>query len=129
VLVAGIFSADPSVRTSSANEIMVNWYKTSGIVDALLAYASAHMDNANGIFNTVVVLQNMNGRVLKIKQQDILTFLKQVISMKNMDKTKQNARALSAAVIINRVKSPAKREDIGSIFAFFYLLYTAMSLT
>jgi hypothetical protein len=98
VLVAGIFSADPSFRTSSANEIMVNWYKTSGIVDALLTYASTHMDNANGIFNTVVVLQNMNGRVLKIKQQDIQTFLKQVIGMKNMDKTKQNARALSVAI-------------------------------
>jgi len=98
ILVANLFADDASVRTSSANDIMVNWYKTSDIVQVLLDYANAHLENANGIFNTVVVLQNMSGRVLKVNKPKIQQFLQTVMRMKNMDKTITNATALNNAI-------------------------------
>jgi hypothetical protein len=94
ILIANLFSSDGTVRTANANELMVSWYKSPDIVKPLIDYAKAHKNNANGIFNTVIVLQNMSGQVLKIKKEDILPFLDEVIAMKDMVKTIINATAL-----------------------------------
>jgi hypothetical protein len=98
LLVVNLFSEDASIRTTSANDIMVNWYKTFDIADSLINYAGAHMDNANGIYNTIIVLQNMSGQVLKVKKQPIQAFLQKVMGMKNRGKTVLNATALNAAL-------------------------------
>lgn len=98
VLISNLFSENVSIRTGSANEIMVSWYKITSVVPALISYASRHMDNANGIFNTVIVLQNMHGSVLKVNKEGIRQFLKSVMELKKMEKTVSNASALNNAL-------------------------------
>ncbi|QEM08738.1 hypothetical protein [Mucilaginibacter rubeus] len=97
-LVAGLFSENASTRTNSANDIMVNWYKTASIVPQLVDYALQNMNNANGIFNTVVVLQNMHGSVLKVNKAKIQDFLQKVMKLDNMHNTVTNAKDLYKAL-------------------------------
>jgi len=97
-LIKNLFSDNALTRTSSANDIMVNWYKTPSMAYKLTLYASSHMDNANGIYNSVAVLQNMHGSVLKVQKDSIQSFLQKVIQLKNMPKTTSNAAALNSAL-------------------------------
>ncbi len=97
-LIANLFSDNASVRISSANDIMVSWYKTPGIVPPIIDYASKNMGNANGIYNTIIVLQNMHGSVLKLNKDVIRQFLSDVLKLKNMQKTLKNAAALNAGL-------------------------------
>lgn len=97
-LVANLFSDNPSIRINSANDIMVSWYKTASIVPILISYAKGHTDNKNGLYNSVVVLQNMHGSVLKSNKDAIKDFLKSIIQLPNMGKTSANATALNTAL-------------------------------
>ena len=93
LLIANIFSSEQPVRTANANELMVNWYKSADIVKPLLDYARANKNNGDGLFNTLIILQNMSEQVLKITKMDIQSFLDEVIVMKDMPKTINNAKA------------------------------------
>jgi hypothetical protein len=86
-LVENLFSQNAQVRTSNANEIMVNWYKIDSIIPTIINYATQHLDNGNGVYNSIVVLNNMHGRALKVHQKDVQDFVNIVMGLKNMPKT------------------------------------------
>ena len=86
-LVKNLFSSNAQIRTSNANEIMVNWYKIDAIIPAVINYATQHLDNGNGVYNSIIVLNNMNGRLLKVHQKDVQDFVNRVMSLPNMPKT------------------------------------------
>jgi len=87
VLVKNLFSQNAQIRTSNANQIMVNWYTVDTIIPVIINYAMQHLDNGNGIYNSIVVLNNMHGRTLKIHQQEVQNFVNKVMSLPNMPKT------------------------------------------
>jgi hypothetical protein len=95
-LIAGLFASNSTDRISAANEIMVGWYKNADMIQGMVDYASQHMDNSNGIYNTVIVLGNMHGRVLTIKKNAVQSFLEKVMAMKGMSKTVSLASDLHA---------------------------------
>jgi len=90
-LVQNLFSPNAQTRTANANEIMVNWYKIDTIIPVIINYASNHLDNGNGVYNSIVVLNNMHGRVLKVHQKAIVDFVNKVANLKNMPKTVEAA--------------------------------------
>jgi hypothetical protein len=69
-LVKNLFSPNAQVRTST-----------------IINYATQHLDNGNGVYNSIVVLNNMHGRALKVHQKDVQDFANTVMGLKNMPKT------------------------------------------
>ncbi len=63
-LVRGIFASDPSTRQSAAQDFVQGWRNEPPAVALLVNYALQHADNANGIYNTVVVLGDFSPRAL-----------------------------------------------------------------
>lgn len=86
-LVANIFSPVAKIRTTNANEIMVSWYKIDTIIPILIDYASKHLDNGDGVYNSIVVLNNMHGRTLTVHKKQVQDFVNTVMALPNMPKT------------------------------------------
>lgn len=55
-----LFSPKASTRGTAYNIIMTYYGGSSDLVPALLDYANTHLDNQNGIYNTLVVLGHLN---------------------------------------------------------------------
>lgn len=55
-----LFSPKASTRGTAYNIIMTYYGRSSDLVPALLDYANLHLDNQNGIYNTLVVLGHLN---------------------------------------------------------------------
>lgn len=98
-LISGLFAFNNSERITAANDIMVAWYKNADMIQGIVDYANNHLDNVNGIYNTVLVLGNMHGRVLKIKKSLIQPFLEKIIAMKGQGKTVSLATDLHNALL------------------------------
>lgn len=63
-LVERLYAPQASVRGAAYEELMGGHAKDPGLVPALLAYAESHLDNANGLFNSVVVLLGLDRPML-----------------------------------------------------------------
>jgi hypothetical protein len=51
-----LFSTDAAERIPASEALVRTWSGDAGMIPALLEYASAHLDNGNGVFNTLGVL-------------------------------------------------------------------------
>jgi hypothetical protein len=55
-----LFGRTAAIRGGAYAELMSAYGESPELVPALLKYAQSHMDNANGVYNTLVVLSHLN---------------------------------------------------------------------
>ena len=58
--IAELFAPQASVRGAAYNQLMTYHASGTQLIPSLLGYANNHMDNENGIYNTLVVLGNLD---------------------------------------------------------------------
>ena len=68
------------------------WHKDPDVVSGLLDYAWQHMDNTNGIYNTVVTLKDLSRAVTQPRKADINRFCDE--AEKQGGRTKEQCDAL-----------------------------------
>lgn len=73
-LIKGIFTTDASVRRTSAATLVSDWNTNPNLVPRLLDYAAENPRNENGIYNTVVVLENLSADTLRPYRESITNF-------------------------------------------------------
>jgi len=59
-VVEELFDPKASIRGLAYNNLMTDYSNSPDLVPSLLEYANNHMDNQNGIYNTLVVLGNID---------------------------------------------------------------------
>ena len=73
-LVKGVFSNDASTRRTSTATLISDWSTDPNLVPALLDYAAGNPGNENGIYNTVVLLENLRPATLSPYREGIVSF-------------------------------------------------------
>jgi hypothetical protein len=66
-----LFAPKASVRGAAYNQLMKYYANSPDLVPSLLKYANNHLDNANGIYNTLVVFSHLNYN--KVPQEALLS--------------------------------------------------------
>jgi hypothetical protein len=59
-LIQDLFAPTASVRTEAYRQLMSRYDTSPDLVPELLAYARSHMENENGVYNTLVILSHLN---------------------------------------------------------------------
>ncbi|MGH8557192.1 MAG: hypothetical protein ACRESZ_06960 [Methylococcales bacterium] len=74
-----LFAPPASVRGAAYEELMARFSKSPDLVPRLLHYAERHMDNQNGVYNTLVVLSHLDNQALPLWSdlESIRTFANQ----------------------------------------------------
>lgn len=93
VLIRDLFSPDAGLRINAAQELIQGWRNEPSVVFSLIDYASRHTDNSNGVYYTVVVLNEFPPRVLLTHKQEVLNFI--ALSKATGTKTATKAQALA----------------------------------
>ncbi len=91
-LLRDLFAEDARVRIGAAQDLIQVWRNDPNVVLALVEFATQNKDNANGVYNTVVVLNEFSLRVLQTHKQEVLKFLE--VAKKTGTKTEAKATAL-----------------------------------
>lgn len=64
-IIEKLFAPTASVRGAAYEELMARFSNNSDLVPQLLSYAAGHMENQNGVYNTLVVLSHLDHRALR----------------------------------------------------------------
>lgn len=91
-IIREMFDTDPESRKEAYTQLLASWGSDESLIEALISYGSANQSNANGIYNTLVLLSHMNVDVIKTKTDNILAFAKLVEN--NGPKTKKRVNVL-----------------------------------
>src|ERR1051325_1834593 len=74
-LVAQLYDAAAPARISAYEQLTsVAWRSNPAVITPLLAYARGHLENDNGIYNTVVVLKDLSRTVTQPRKGELNTF-------------------------------------------------------
>jgi hypothetical protein len=92
VLIREIYSENARVRIDAAQELIQGWRNEESVVPALIEFAEHNKDNANGIYNTVVVLNEFTTAALEAHRPQVLSFINSAETTGT--KTKAKAMAL-----------------------------------
>lgn len=71
-LIRDLYSDSPNERVAAAQDIIQGWREEPDAVKALVDYAAAHPENSNGIYNTIVVLNDFAAPALEKHKQQVL---------------------------------------------------------
>jgi len=74
-LIADLFASDSATRGEAAQRLVAGWRDDPALPAELIQYASERRDNANGVYNTVVVLGSLSKGALVKNREAILEFL------------------------------------------------------
>lgn len=74
-LIRQLFSADPRERISAAQDLVQGWRNDPSVVLDLTTFAMQNKDNANGVYNSVVVLNEFSLRALQARKAEVLKFV------------------------------------------------------
>ncbi len=74
-LIEDLYAPASGTRITSAEEIIQVWRSDTTLVPQLLNYAEEHMDNENGIYNTVVILNSVDTTLLSREKDSVKSFL------------------------------------------------------
>jgi hypothetical protein len=74
-LVRQLFADDARVRIGAAQELVQNWRSEPNAVLSLVQFATQNSDNSNGVYNTVVVLNEFSPAALLAHQQEVRRFI------------------------------------------------------
>jgi hypothetical protein len=77
-LIHNLFSEDAQTRIAAAQDLIQGWRNDPGVVQSLIAFASEHKDNPNGVYNTLVVLNEFGIRALEAHRKSVIGFVSQV---------------------------------------------------
>lgn len=92
LLVRQLFDDKAEVRIAAANDLIGGWREDPKLVESLISYARANSQNSNGIYNTMVVLTNLDLKALKALETEVQKFSREVES--NGDMTKRLSEKL-----------------------------------
>lgn len=87
--VANLFDRSEYVRKSSLSDMLRSWNPNPELVNSLINHSRKNMDNDQGLFNTLYLLDRVPGEVLLKEKENVLTFLKEV-EEKGYGKTTQS---------------------------------------
>jgi hypothetical protein len=80
ILIKNLFSEKKAERIEAANEILSTWSSDTELVSNLISFTSANLKNGeyneNGIYNAVVILNNLPKNNLRANANQLSTFLK-----------------------------------------------------
>lgn len=76
-LIENLFAAKASVRGAAYEELMARYARNPELTAQLLAYANTHLTNPNGVYNTLVVLSQLDHATLGSDLAAIRSFLAQ----------------------------------------------------
>jgi hypothetical protein len=93
-LVNQLYSDNPTERTSAADQLTRSWKGDPRLVDDLVATAQKNPKNANGVYNSTVVMQGVDPEVVKTRADVVRSFLQ--VASDNGEKTKVQADRLRA---------------------------------
>jgi hypothetical protein len=91
-LIRDLFSEDARVRIGAAQDLIQGWRNEPNVVLAFVEFATQNRDNSNGVYNTVVVLNEFSPRALQAHKQEVLNFLE--VAKTTGPKTEAKATAL-----------------------------------
>lgn len=74
-LIRNLFADNAQLRIAAARDFIQGWQNDSHAISELLNFASQNMENPNGVYNTIVVLNQFSKRALEIYRVDIDKFL------------------------------------------------------
>jgi hypothetical protein len=86
VLVRQLFDDKAEQRISAASELIGGWREDPKVVEMLITYARENKQNNNGIYNTMVVLTNLDLKALKPYETELQKFSHEVESNGEMTK-------------------------------------------
>lgn len=92
-LIRDLFSKDAQARIGAAQDLIQGWRNEPNVVQALVEFAIQNSENSNGVFNTVVVLNEFSLKVLEVNRALIINFLE--LAKKTGSKTKARAEVLA----------------------------------
>jgi hypothetical protein len=95
-LMQEMFSADAELRRAAAQQLVQGWRTDPAAVQTIIAYATAHPANENGVYNTVVVLTDFSATALSQNRSQVIAFAEQA------KKTGSNTAA-RAQTLLSRV--------------------------
>jgi hypothetical protein len=91
-LIRELFSEDKPVRIGAAQDLIKGWRDEPKVVLALVEFATKNRENSNGVYNTVVVLNEFSSRSLQAHKQKVLDFIE--VAKATGSKTEAKATAL-----------------------------------
>jgi hypothetical protein len=97
-LIRQLFADDARSRVDAANELIRGWRKEPNVVNALIEFANQNGDNANGIYNVVVVLNEFSMVALHPHKERVLKFAA-------LAKTKGSKTEVKAMALMRRLDS------------------------
>jgi hypothetical protein len=97
-LIRQLFSTDARERISAAQDLIQGWRNDSSVVRELITFATQNKDNANGVYNSVAVLNEFSPRALQAQRAEVLKFV-------DVAKATGSKTAAAATVLAGRVGS------------------------
>ncbi|UCC79497.1 MAG: hypothetical protein JSW64_14715 [Candidatus Zixiibacteriota bacterium] len=94
LLIHNLFSENAQLRKAAAQSLIQGYRNESNVVLKLVNFANRNMENKNGIYNTVVVLNEFSIRALEANKQEVLEFIKHISGSKTKAKANALARRL-----------------------------------
>ena len=92
-LIRDLFSEDARVRIGAAQDLIQGWRNEPKVVLTLVEFATQNRENSNGIYNTVVVLNEFSLRALEAHKEQVLKFIE--LAQAKGSKTEARATALA----------------------------------
>jgi hypothetical protein len=97
-LVSQLYSDNATDRTVAADQLTRGWKNDPKLVDALAAAAQTSPTNANGVYNSVVVMQTLDPDLVRSRSAAVKPFLD--LAKTNGEKTRLQAERLR--VVLDR---------------------------
>lgn len=95
-LIRELFADNARVRMGAAQDLIQGWRNEPNVVRALVEFATQNRDNSNGVYNTVVVLNEFSPSALQAHKQEVLNFLE-------VAKTTGSKTAAKATALVTRL--------------------------
>lgn len=90
-LIRQLFADDASSRIDAAKELIRGWRNEPDVVRALVDFATSNSDNANGVYNALVVLNEFSTEALNAHRDKLV----QLIALAKTKGSKTEARAMA----------------------------------
>lgn len=74
-LIHDLFSEDARVRIGAAQDLIQGWRSEPHVVQLLVEYANKNRENSNGVYNTVIVLNEFSLVTLEAHKERVLKFI------------------------------------------------------
>jgi len=74
-LVERLFAADRDTRVNASQQLLDGWRDSPALLDKLLPYARRHLDDADGVYNSLGVLAQITPGLIARRRADVEAFV------------------------------------------------------